>query len=125
MIAALNTLNVLSYLLYHARTLVTQHHRVSGPIPPIYKAYIGMADAAGDDADQDLIVIRAFQFEGLDLQRATGPQDCRLNIKGFHFRRVSQSISSSGHHLSIQKYFFINRLTHLGTIDASILSYCG
>src|SRR5208337_1233865 len=70
MSAARDTLHPLADLFHYTRALMTQHHRGVGRVPVVAEIYIGVADARGDNAHQDLVVSRTFQFERLDLQGA-------------------------------------------------------
>ena len=85
MISGVDTLYVLAEPFHHARTFMAQHHRAVCIVPVIDKAYIGMADARGDDTHQDFIVPRTFHLDGFDPQ---GPallaQNSRLNLIHFH-----------------------------------------
>ena len=71
MIAARDTFHLLADVFHYSRSLMTQHDRGVGRVPVVADVYIGMTDARGDNAHQNLILSRTFQFEGFDLQRAT------------------------------------------------------
>ena len=89
MIPALYALHVLAHPFNHARPLMTQHHCLAGFVPVVAEVYIGMADARGDEAHQDFVVPRTFQFEGFDLQGAAFlAQDGRLNSGCFDVGRM-------------------------------------
>ncbi len=68
MIATLNSSYTLTYLLDHARTLMTQNDRMICLLPVVAESDIGMADAGGNEAYQNFILSRTFHVEGFDLQ---------------------------------------------------------
>ncbi len=85
-IASPDALHLLADLFHYAGALVTQHQRpFRSVIPFVDVADVGMADAAGDDADQYLVLPRAFHFEGFDLQGAApSAQDGRPDLLHVH-----------------------------------------
>ena len=56
--------------LHDARALVAQDDRFGGAVPVVDESDIGVADARGDEPDEDFVGARALHLEGLDLQRA-------------------------------------------------------
>ena len=84
MIPMFDTLHLLARPLYHARAFMPQHHRIISLRPAVAEVDIGMADARGDEAHQDFVLLRAFQLQGFDLQGAPAlAQDGRLNRVNF------------------------------------------
>ena len=78
MVAGLDAPDALADLGHHPGAFMAQNHR--RPVPVVNKTDVGMADARGDDPDQDFVVARPFQFEGFDLQgTAAGAQHRRLD----------------------------------------------
>jgi len=70
MIATLGSFDASTDPAYYARTLMTQHHRSVGLVPVVAEVNVGMADARGDQAHQDLVLSGTFHLDRFDLQRA-------------------------------------------------------
>jgi hypothetical protein len=91
MSAARDTLHPLADLFHYTRALMTQHHRHVGRVPVFADVDIGMTDARSDEAHQNLVVSRTFQFERLDLQGAALlAQNSGVNLVHLHVGTMSQ-----------------------------------
>jgi len=70
MIAAPDTLHTLTNLHHHTCPFMTEDERPVRLVPVFAEAYVGVADAGGDDAYEHLVILWAFHLEGLYLQWA-------------------------------------------------------
>ena len=68
MVAGLESLHRLADSFHHAGAFVPQHDRAG--TAALAEINVGMANPAGHQAHQHLVIARTFHFQALDLQRA-------------------------------------------------------